>query len=106
MLSGLGMQAIDLQRILDGEKAQRGDATRRMAELARQAGRLRRAGVQDEPALAELEQERRDIEVKTQQHTAQVRSRTESAEHEMLQWQRCSRGIGVKTQQHTAQVLF
>ena len=68
----LHLQAIDLQRILDGEKAQRGDATRRLADLARQAGRLRKLGPEDDPALAELEAERAKMQQQAQQHTAQV----------------------------------
>lgn len=66
------MQAIDLQRVLDGEKAQRGDATRRLMEVARQTTRLQQLGADGEPTLSELATERAKLEQRVQQHTAQV----------------------------------
>ena len=73
------LQAIDLQRVLDGEKAQRTDATRRLTELDKQAARLRRVEAPDEASLAELQRERAGLEQRKLQHSAQVRAIGDSA---------------------------
>ena len=67
-----GAQAIDLQRVLDGEKAQRTDVTRRLTELGKQAARLQRLDPPDEVAAAEVHRERTALEQRKLQHSAQV----------------------------------
>ena len=61
--------------MLDGEKAQRTDVTRRLTELAKQAARLQRLDPPDEGAAGEVHRERTALEQRKLQHSAQVHER-------------------------------
>lgn len=67
----LWWQSFELARVLEGEKAQRGEVAKKIADLNRRLAHVNAAG--DSAAATNLQAERTGLESQLQRHSAQVR---------------------------------